>query len=274
MRKIKKISIITLTYKNWRLLDRAIDSVKLQIIENKYEVEYFIVDDGTEDFDQTQVQNKLINFPYKNNIFANHKNSGTVKSFNNAILRTSGELIIPLSADDEFYDENVVSDIITKFENTNNLIITGIRIPITLDKELEGLPLIRHRHLFSDREALLNRIALKGNIISGSSTYYHREIFKRIGLFDENYRLLEDFPFYIKALKNDIDIGLFERKTIRYGMEGTSSNGVINLMLDNDFIKLYRSILESDILGFFGKCYVYIRVCKRKLRSLGLFTNS
>ena len=60
MRKIKKISIITLTYKNWRLLDRAIDSVKLQIIENKYEVEYFIVDDGTEDFDQTQVQNNAV----------------------------------------------------------------------------------------------------------------------------------------------------------------------------------------------------------------------
>jgi GT2 family glycosyltransferase len=274
MRQINKVSIITLTYKNWRLLDSAINSVKLQIIEKKYEVEYFIVDDGTEDFDQTQVQNNLINFPYKNDIFINHKNIGTVKSFNNAILRTSGELIIPLSADDEFYDGNVVSDIITYFENTNHLIITGIRIPITLGKELEGFPLIRDRHFFSDKGALLNRIALKGNIISGASTYYHREIFDRIGLFDESYHLLEDFPFYLKALKNDIDIGLFKRRTIRCGMQGISSNGVVNLMLNNDFIKAQQSILESDVLGFFGKCYLYIRLCKRKLRSSELFINS
>ena len=274
MRKIKKISIITLTYKNWRLLDRAINSIKLQVIDNKYEVEYFIVDDGTEDFDQTQVQNSLINFPYKNSIFVNHKNIGTVKSFNNAILRTTGELIIPLSADDEFYDANVISDIITEFENTNNLIITGIRIPITLGKELEGFPLIRDRHLFSDRDTLLNRIALKGNIISGASTYYHREIFHRIGLFDESYRLLEDFPFYVKALRNGFDIGLFERKTIRCGMYGISSNGVINLILNNDVIKAHQSILESDVLGFFGKSYLYIRMCRRKFRSSRLLTNT
>ena len=272
MRKIKKISIITLTYKNWRLLDRAINSVRLQVIENKYEVEYFIVDDGTEDFDQTQVKSNLINFPYKHHIFINHKNIGTVKSFNRALLKTSGELIIPLSADDEFYDENVVNDIVTHFENTNNLIITGIRIPITLGKELEGFPLIRDRHLFSDRDALLNRIALRGNIISGASTYYHRKIFDQIGLFDENYRLLEDFPFYLKALRNDIDIELYERKTIKCGMKGISSNGVVNLALENDFIKAQRSILESDILGFFGKCFLFIRLCKRKLRSSGFFT--
>ena len=46
-----------------------------------------------------------------------------------------------------------------------------------------------------------------GNFVSGASTYYKKEIFDKYGLFDEKYKLLEDYPFYVNLAFNNEKIG-------------------------------------------------------------------
>lgn len=246
--KIKKISIISLTYNNSHLLDKAISSVNSQVINSKYEVEYLVVDDGSPNFNRKNVESALGECSFPHRFIINPKNLGTVKSFNLAILESNGDVIIPLSADDEFYDEYVVSNVISEFERSQELIITGIRVPIKDNKELNALPLRKDRFYFQHRASLLNRIALKGNIISGASTYYHRKIFDKLGLFDQQYLLLEDYPFYVKALVSGVNIHLLNRKVIKYTMGGISTNGSINHILRNDFIQCYYYIISLGIL--------------------------
>lgn len=252
---VNKVSVISLTYKNWGLLDVAIDSINKQVIPNSVSIEYFIVDDGTEDFDEKYVLSKLEDFKFEYHIIRNKKNIGTVKSFNNVIKKATGDIIIPLSADDEFYDNNVLIDIINEFERSNSLLITGIRVPIVNGTEMSGLPEKSKRKFFNDNRVLLKNLVLFGNFISGASTYYNKKVFDIFGFFDEEYRLLEDYPFYLRVLeKGDFKINFFERKVIKYGMEGiSSSNKDINPYLKKDYIKVseykfsLKKISQGDI---------------------------
>ncbi len=256
MNEIKKISIITLTYNNGDLLEKAITSVKNQKISENIFVEYIVLDDCSKNFEYDEVKYLLDDTPFQTKIILNIENIGTVKSFNKAIFYSSGEIIIPLSADDEFYDENVVSSIVREFELTDALIITGIRMPIQNNTELKELPLKRQRHLFKSKSRLLKWISHKGNIISGASTYYNRDVFSKIGMFDEKYQLLEDYPFYIKALLNDIGIHFYNNKVIKYGSEGISAPHKVSLELKKDFIKVYREVLSLEILSFRQQRYL------------------
>jgi glycosyltransferase involved in cell wall biosynthesis len=264
---VKKISIITLTYKNWHLLDKAIASVASQLINENYEVEYLIVDDGTQDFDSQYVLSLLADTGLNYRIILNEENMGTVASFNNAIQQSTGDIIIPLSADDEFYDASVVNDIADEFMRTKAYVITGLRVPVESGQEKPSLPRKQDLKLFNNRKALLNKLLMHGNIISGASTYYHRSVFNTIGLFDTNYLLLEDHPFYIKLLRKEIPIVVFCKKVIKYGTTGVTSSVGVNPLVIRDNLRLYNSCINDFNLNFFEKRYVkYTKILNKKQR--------
>lgn len=264
---VNKISIITLTYKNWHLLDKAISSVASQIINKKYEVEYLIVDDGTPDFDTGYVTGFLAGTHLNYRIIVNPKNIGTVASFNNAIKQSMGDLIVPLSADDEFYDAMVVNDIADEFNRTRAFIITGLRVPLLNNRMLNPCPDKKKISLFNHPSKLLKHLLFHENIISGASTYYHRSVFNIVGPFDKSYLLLEDYPYFIKALSQGVNILIYQRKVIKYGTVGISAKGNVNQILNRDFLRLYGAILARPEITFFEKRRViFFKVMSRKER--------
>jgi len=253
-----KISIITLTYKNWRCLETAINSVSQQTVSDEMDIEYLIVDDGTADFDRNVVNELLVDkCPFDFKIIQNPTNLGTVRSFNNAIKNSSGDIIIPLSADDEFYSSDVISKIAEKFLDPNVQILTTLRVPVVDNKECESYPLPHERQLFGDSKKLLEHLITYGNFISGASTTYRKKTLVKLNYFDEKYRLLEDFPFYIKALTNGVNISFMPIKGIKYGTDGISAPGKMNVLLRNDYKELYEYILSSYDLNYFWKRHIF-----------------
>lgn len=271
MKTNKKISIITLTYNNWKLLYKAINSVKQQKISIGYSLEYLIVDDGTSDFDREYVENLLCLSGINYTIIVNHKNIGTVRSFNKAINKAHGDIIIPLSADDEFYNCDVVQSIIDYFESTGSHIITGLRIPILNNgTELPAIPKKNERKLFDNSNLLLKKLMLRKNFISGASTYYKKEVLANLDYFDEDYILLEDYPFYLKALQNGYNIKLLNEPVIKYGTNGVSSKNSVNPLLKKDLLLLYTRIYKSEKLNFIEKRFVKYTKIMTKERKLHL----
>ncbi|WP_340609343.1 glycosyltransferase [Xenorhabdus bharatensis] len=265
---ISNITIISLTYKNWRILNTTIDSVFSQKFDHeKLHIEYLIVDDGTDDFDKKHIES-LIPMCYKNisvKIIQNKKNVGTVKSFNNAIKISKGDIIVPLSSGDAFYNNRTLEEIIETFVTYPQYnIVTGKRVIIS--ENIENI-LPRKLGVFwlkrSSSSALINYLLLGGNIISGASTYYRRNIFSKFGLFDENYKLLEDFPFYINALLNKEKIFFLEKKVIKYDTTGVSTSN--NPILTNDFLNLYKKIHKNKKIFFFTRrCIYYTKILNIK----------
>ena len=87
-----------------------------------------------------------------------------------------------------------------------------------------------------------------GNFVSGASTYYKKEIFDKYGLFDEKYKLLEDYPFYVNLAFNNEKIGYIDYPTIQYELGGISTASNRNPLLDQDYVTLFKDVLsQKDI---------------------------
>lgn len=237
----KLASIVVLTYKNFSKINENLTSIINQTYD---QIEIIINDDCSENFPIDYI-NKILDKKkgnIKNVIINTHKkNLGTVTNFNDAIIKSSGDIIIPLSGDDSFADKNVVKDIIDEFTKSKFLVITAKR-KIYLNGNEITLPNEEEIVKFESNPDTFVRELIWGNFISGACTYYDRSVFDKIGLFDERYRLIEDYPFYVKALMNGIKIGFWDRISIKYSFDGTSNQKIPNKQYINDLYKILIDI--------------------------------
>ena len=202
------VSIITLTYKNY---DKLFETIKSVLTQNYANIEYIIADDSSGDFPKDEVEryieeNNTNNIEYK--IIINDNNLGTVKNFNNAIRNSKGDYVFPLSGNDVFYNNHVVSDIIDVFIETEcKMVITG-RVLRENNKIKCVYPHVLDRKRVYKLDS--NRKKYKALMISedygmyiGCNVYYDKSTLEDYGLFDEKYRLLEDLPILEKFLWNE-----------------------------------------------------------------------
>ena len=241
---MRKVSIIVLTYNNIESLDRALASISNQSYDN---IEVLISDDGSTKVTEDDICKVAAS--YKNSldihVHVNEKNMGTVRNFNGAIRRSTGEYIFPLSCDDEFVDGNAVAEIVDTMESENYEICTAYRkgkntgAILPAEDEASILETV-------DRDLLLARLAV-GNIVCGATLYYRRTVFDKYGFFDEKYDLLEDYPYIFAFLKKGGCLGWLDKVTILYGESGVSSkveNRPPNPRLKKDAIIMH----EEDVI--------------------------
>lgn len=275
-------SIIVLTYKNFEFLDRNIKSIFNQ---NYRKIEIVIQDDATENFDVEKIRDKYSIRPSNivNMVVSkNEVNLGTVKNYNKAISIAKGEIIIPLSCDDAFYDESVVSDIVEYFNNNSCGVCTAYRkgnnrkIVYPMDTDVELLK-------SANREKLLHRLYVS-NFISGATLYWRRDFLNSMQGFDERYRLVEDYPMVLKLVESGKKIGFLERIAISNNETGISNRKATlfkkNKIADNDakLIKDMYVMPELENIGdrrlrrLIKACY-YLKFSKNKTEFFLRFCN-
>lgn len=252
----KLVSVIILTYKNFSKMEKNLNSIFEQNYPN---IEIIISDDCSGNFDSYYID-KLLEKKSANikkiEIIKNTKNLGTVKNFNGAIKKSTGDYILPLSQDDSFYSKNTITKIVDSFGES--LVISGIRKVVSEDGMEKGeLPSIEERDILNCKK-LYNYLILNGNLISGASTYYKKEVFDKYGFFDENLFLLEDMPYYLKLMRNNENIKILDFSTIKYGDNGVSS--FKNPLLRKDYMNLY--FRESNEVKGYLKRYLKYRYKK------------
>lgn len=242
------ISVIVLTYKKFDYFEKCIESVLNQTYKK---IELIISDDGSDNFDLEYIksyidQNKKSNI-INVNVIHHNKNIGTVKNYNNAIKVSKGKYIIGLAMDDCLYNSGVINSIVEFFIETKALIITAYRevYDEQLEKFVERMPKKYYVDILNSDENLY-RALCKGNFISGACTYYSKEFFDEYGLFNEEYRLLEDYPKYLQATRNNCKIKLFNKPTIKYRIGGISTPNTINPILKKD----RESAIIKEILRY------------------------
>ena len=120
------VSVIVLTYKKFDNIEENLSSILEQDYSN---MEIIIQDDGSPNFPLQRIEDFFMAHNisvYK--IEHNEINLGTVRNYNHAMDISNGEIIIPLSQDDRFYDSHCVSDIVGFFQNSNYCICTAQRV--------------------------------------------------------------------------------------------------------------------------------------------------
>lgn len=252
------VTIITLTYQDFTGLEKTIRSVFEQDLSLVESVQYIIADDGSDNFNKEFIDSEINKYLYDNdkvrsiNIYSNEINVGTVRSFNRAVSVSDGDIIIPLSSADEFYSSMSLSSIVKAFCKSSAPIITARREISSNGKKLAVRPNKRFVEKIKNQSVpnLLKTLAIRGNFISGACTYYRRAFLEEIGGFDESYVLLEDYPFYLRALNQGHVIGFLDIITMKHQVGGVSSRKQKEMhpALKHDFSESKKWIKENIVL--------------------------
>lgn len=89
------------------------------------------------------------------------------------------------------------------------------------------------KHFFSKKTVFKKyQSFLRASIFLNTPAYfYSRQVYNLNEGFDERFKLLEDKPFVVKTLKNNVDIYWVDKKTIKYRVSENSVTGKRNLKL-------------------------------------------
>lgn len=244
------ITCIILNYNNTEFIYEAIESVLEQDYEN---IELAIFDDGSKEFPEKEIT-EYINSNKKENVtnvvvYASAVNEGTVRNINKAIQNTTGKYIFGMGTDDQLYNKKVLSKIVDCFEKSNADIITTHRQVIYTDtNNTTIIPTVKMRRIWNESNHIQQyKYVAMGFPIAGAGTFYARNYFDKYGLFDEDYRLQEDGPNFLRATREGAKFIFADIISIKYRLGyGVSSNTKLNPLLVEDIKKMF----EKDILPY------------------------
>lgn len=252
MYNINLVSILVLSYNNLQYMKDCLNS----ILEQDYQaIEIIISDDFSSNFQEDQIK-QYIESNKKENIVnyiinKNTCNLGIVKNLNNAIKLASGNYFINLACDDVFYDREAVSNIIDFLSKTNFLIAAGQVAMYTEDLtgHILTTPIWKYiRYTYGNPLDCYKKLCA-GNFIPGTGVSYKRELIDRYGLYDEEYKLIEDYPRWLYLTRNGCSIGFINRFIVKYRQGGISTShrdAKIDKMY-NDDLKL---VTKKEILPY------------------------
>lgn len=208
-----KISIITVTYNSEKTLKDTIESVLKQ---NYKDYEYIIVDGLSKDGTMNIVKEYEPKFEGKLR-YISEKDTGLYNAMNKGVKMATGDIVGLINSDDMYANENVLQTIVNKFKETScdgtyaNLIF--------MDEETMSIP---QRIWKSPKGKLEN-----GWHPAHPTLYLRKEIYDRIGEFDTNFRIVADYDFMIRMMKDkSIKLEYIDDVLVHMRAGGTSTAGL------------------------------------------------
>lgn len=256
---MKKFTIIISHYNQIKYIDIAIKSVLSQSYKN---IELIIADDCSKEFSKKYVEN-LITKNNKNNfdyiIYHGKKNVGTVKNLNNALKLATGDYILFFAADDKLYDKNVVSNFIKEFENSKKNIVTsqcllyGKKLKESFGKYVNAKKALKLNKKSSN--AIYEKMC-EGCFYGSGGTAYRKEVFKKYGLFNEKYKFVEDFSYWLYILREGEKIYYADFNTLCHRDGGISHSEYTSETLPAHVKQYYKDILniyEKEVIPYLDR---------------------
>jgi glycosyltransferase involved in cell wall biosynthesis len=179
------VSVIIPTYNRASWLKGAIDSVLNQTFSN---FELLIVDDGSTDNTKELVDSYGDKIKY---IF--QPNQGPAAARNSGIKNRQVELISFLDSDDRWLKD--------KLQTQVNLMTADPSIKICYTDEIwiRRGKRVNPKKIHQKYSGWIYQQCLPLCIISPSSVIIHREVFEKVGLFDESLLVCEDYDLWLRV---------------------------------------------------------------------------
>lgn len=189
----------------------------------------------------------LENYTEKITHLISETDSGIYEAMNKGIKKSSGEYIIFLNAGDLFYDQDTL-ETVSQYFGPDLLYGETIKSDGNTDE------LVSYPESLSD-DNLLNYT------LSHQSSYYHKNVFQKYGLYDEFYKIAGDYEMYARLIQE-------ENFTYRYIDQPLSIfylDGISNQLFFRDRLKLEQHTLRLKYFKLYKRSYKYF---KYKIRCL------
>jgi len=250
------VSVIIPTYNRAKLLKRAIESVLNQTFQD---FELIVVDDGSTDDTKEIVKsfnNQKIIYIYQENF------GGAAGPKNVGIKMAQGKYIAILDSDDEWLPEKLQKQV-TLFERSKNekLGVVGCDIYIIEGKNKRQYRMPRHKDIFK-------RILVTDDLGTGSTMIYKKEVFEKVGLFDENLKSGQDREMRLR-LAQHYNFDFVDEFLVNYyyAQNGIASKGLNIEKREKDWQYIFEKYknyyladkkLYSDKLRYDGTRYMML----------------
>lgn len=221
-------SVIVLSYCSERYLKTVLDSIFAQ---NYPAIELIVSDDGTSNFDAVAVTeqisqrggDKLVRYI----VLTHTENLGTVASFNRAVQEAKGQYIKVIAADDALYDAQALSNAARVLQESGAEIVAA-RV-MKCDKEMRPIAPMGDRFLrgLAKKNAgqVWRRLCIH-NALPAAGIFFSRVFFEHYGLVDNRYRLLEDWPTWLRVTRQGCNIAFGDFMAAKYRADSGSATGI------------------------------------------------
>lgn len=223
----KKISIITINFNNLEGLKKTLESV---VNQSWKEFEYILIDGGSTDgsAEYLKSQNKYIDY------WVSEPDSGIYNAMNKGINVAKGEYLLFLNSGDHFFSNYVLQENHTKIANFD---LVYFNIFLASDT-YSGT-------IFYPKELSFSFFYL--GTLCHQSTFIKKELFEKIGLYDENLKLVSDWKFFTLALFKFNCTYLKVNEIIStYYLDGISSDLTNKKLLNKE----KKQVLNADFKGY------------------------
>lgn len=184
-----KISVIIITHNRADLLSKAMDSVLTQTYR---EFELLIIDDASTD----NTEELVLKYSKKDShikYYKNKTNLGISKSRNRGVFLSGGEYIAMLDSDDYWIDKEKLGKQKEHLDKHQDLAIIGTAISCVDEKGL----ILKEDIYFKEDKEIREKMLLK-NQFAQSSVLFRKDVFDRLGGYDESLDIGEDFDLWLK----------------------------------------------------------------------------
>lgn len=199
MKTSPEVSVIIPTYNRATLLPRAIDSVLNQTYRD---FELLVIDDGSTDHTPGIIKQYMGKLTY---IRQNHR--GVAAARNLGIKSSNGKWIAFLDSDDYWLPKKLERQM--EFMRAQPDLLISQTDEIWIRKGRHANPMKKHQKY----GGYIFEKCLPLCIVSPSAVVINRQLFEKVGLFDENFPVCEDYDLWLRiSLK--FPIGFLPEKLI------------------------------------------------------------
>ena len=254
--KTPLLSIITINYNNADGLQKTIESVMSQKLDDYSEIEYIIVDGGSKDASVEVIQNGIKD----SRIFVDWKSEpdkGIYNAMNKGIKKVHGNFLLFLNSGDYLFSDRVLSNVLNDldFTKTNTIYYADVMASYS-DKSF-----YKEKH-----PDILSFDYLCKTSLSHQATLFSSDLFSK-NLYDESYKISSDWKYCIDAYLNGTNFIYYDAILSVYDMTGISStnsnlllserNDIIKKTLPAGLVKDYERSFANPLNEwlYYGKCF-------------------
>jgi glycosyltransferase involved in cell wall biosynthesis len=186
------VSIILPTYNRELYIKRAIDSVLNQTYRN---IELIVIDDSSSD-NTFQIISEIARKDSRVIILKNKENLGLVKNLNKGIELAKGKYVARLDDDDFWSDFKKIEKQVFFLEKNKDYGLVGGGM-IKIDAKNNE----RARCLFPEKDKDIRKIILLYNPFVHTSVVFRKDVFNKVGGYDERFLYFEDWDLWMKIGK-------------------------------------------------------------------------
>lgn len=175
-----KLSIITINYNNLAGLKRTVASI---VNQTQKDFEYIIIDGGSTDGSVAFIESQNQKLAY----WVSEPDSGIYNAMNKGIKVAKGDYLLFLNSGDHLFDSEVIR------KSKSHLAHHDL---VCFDMQLIGE---KASKIFSAPDALRFSDLYFG-YLPHPATFIKKELFDIVGLYDESFKIISDWKFFILAI--------------------------------------------------------------------------